>query len=48
MVFYLAKVIKPAGMNFQELRNLNPMTTARVPEVPEWPQQREIISAVCL
>lgn len=34
MFVHLAKVIKPAGMNFQELRNLSPITTVRVPEVP--------------
>lgn len=38
MLLYLAKVIKPAGMNFQEFRNLHPMTTAREPEVPEGPE----------
>lgn len=43
-VFYLTKVIKPAGMNFQELRNLSPITTVRVPEVPEkCTQQMEIV-----
>lgn len=31
---HLTKAIKPAGMNFQELKNLSPITTARVPEVP--------------
>lgn len=30
----LAKLIKPAGMNLKELRNLSPITTVRVPEVP--------------
>lgn len=40
IVDYLANVIKPAGMNFPELRNLSPITTARVPEVPAFPQRR--------
>lgn len=35
---YLTKVIKPAGMNFPELRNLSPITTIRVPELPAFPQ----------
>lgn len=33
-VRYLAKVIKPDGMNFQEFTNLSPITTAKVPAVP--------------
>lgn len=48
IVYYLAKVIKPAGMNFQELRNLSPITTARVPEVPAVPQWRETVVVMCL
>lgn len=33
-VCYLKRVMRPAGMNFPELTNLSPITTARVPEVP--------------
>lgn len=33
-VFYLKRVMRPAGMNFPELANLSPITTVRVPEVP--------------
>lgn len=31
---YLVKVMNPAGMNFPELRNLSPITTASVPAAP--------------
>lgn len=31
---YLTTVMNPAGMNLPELRNLSPITTVRVPEVP--------------
>lgn len=41
LVDYLVKVIKPAGMNFPELRNLSPITTVKVPEVPAFPQWKQ-------
>lgn len=39
-VLYLNKVIKPAGMNFQEPRNLSPITTQRVPAVPAFKEEQ--------
>jgi hypothetical protein len=33
---YLVKAISPAGMNFQELKNLNPITTASAPDIPSF------------
>lgn len=36
---YLTTVMNPAGMNLPELRNLSPITTVRVPEVPAWHQE---------
>lgn len=40
LCFYLNKVIKPAGMNFQEPRNLSPITTQRVPAVPAFKEEQ--------
>lgn len=45
---YLAKVINPAGKNLPELRNLSPITTVRVPEVPAFPQEREKELLACV
>ena len=38
---YLVNAISPAGMNFQELRNLIPITTANAPDIPRFTVERK-------